>query len=172
MPEDERSGAAQSPAPAVRLRPVGEDDLEFLQAVYASSREAELAHVPWSDDQRAAFLQMQFTAQLNHYREHLPAAEHDIILIDERPAGRLYAERREREIRILDITLLTAERNRGVGSGLIGALLAEADAAGKSVSIYVENFNPSRRLFERLGFRVIEDDGLNLLLEHTPAARG
>jgi GNAT superfamily N-acetyltransferase len=170
MPEVEQSMTAQ-PAPAVRLRPVGEEDMAFLQAVYASGREAELAQVPWSDAQRDAFLGMQFTAQLNHYREHAPAAEHDIILVDERPAGRVYVERREREIRILDITLLTAERGRGVGSGLIKALLEEADAAGKSVSIYVESYNPSRRLFERLGFRTVEEDGLNLLLERPPEAR-
>ncbi|MBV9957175.1 MAG: GNAT family N-acetyltransferase [Acidobacteria bacterium] len=153
----------------VRLRPVGEEDMEFLRAVYASGREAELAQVPWSEAQRDAFVQMQFTAQLNHYREHSPAAEHGIILADERPVGRLYVERREGEIRILDITLLTAERGRGVGSSLLRALLEEAEETGKSVSIYVENYNPSRRLFERLGFRVIEDDGLNLLLERPPA---
>ena len=43
-------------------------------------------------------------------------------------------------------------RNRGIGGEVLRRVLAEADAAGKPVSIYVEDFNPSQRLFARLGF--------------------
>ncbi len=133
--------------------------------VYGDSRAEELARVPWSDEQRDAFIQMQFTAQRNHYREFFPNATHEIILVDGSPAGRLYVDHRESEIRILDISLLHASRGQGIGSQLINALIEEADAMGKSISIYVENYNPSKLLFERLGFRQIEDDGVNLLLE-------
>ena len=155
--------------PDVQLRAVSAEDETFLQAVYGSSRAEELARVPWSDAQREAFVQMQFTAQQNHYREHFPAAAHDIILVDGQPAGRLYVDRRAGEIRILDITLLAPYRGRGIGSALINALIEEAARTGKSVSIFVENYNPSRLLFERMGFRLLEDDGINLLLER-PAA--
>jgi ribosomal protein S18 acetylase RimI-like enzyme len=151
--------------PSVRLRAVNTDDESFLQTVYGDSRAEELARVPWSDAQRDAFVQMQFTAQQNHYREFFPNATHEIILVDESPAGRLYVDRRDGEIRILDISLLTEKRGQGIGSQLINALIEEADAAGKSISVYVESYNPSKLLFERLGFRQIEDDGVNLLLE-------
>ena len=44
------------------------------------------------------------------------------------------------------------------------ALLAYADRLGRPVSLHVEPFNPARRLYERLGFRVIETRGLYELM--------
>lgn len=157
--------ANKTPPLAVRLRPASDEDEPFLQTVYGDSRAEELMRVPWSVEQREAFVQMQFKAQQSHYREFFPNATHDIILVNERPAGRLYVDRRDDEIRILDISMLIAFRGQGVGSGLIKALVEEAEAEGKSINVYVENYNPSKLLFERMGFRQIADDGMNLLLE-------
>jgi hypothetical protein len=44
--------------------------------------------------------------------------------------------------------------------------MAEAKEAGKPVTIYVETFNPSLRLFQRLGFTTIQQEGLHLLLQY------
>lgn len=152
----------------VTLRPVAADDDEFLVKVYASTRAEELARVPWSEAQRAAFVRMQFDAQQLHYRTHNPTATHDIILLDERPAGRLYVARRGNEVRILDITLLPEHRGTGAGTFIIRELMDEAARVGLPLNIYVESYNRSRRLFERLGFAKVdrpEDDGVNYLLE-------
>jgi ribosomal protein S18 acetylase RimI-like enzyme len=82
--------------------------------------------------------------------------------------GRLYVARLDQEIRIVDITLMPQERNEGIGSFLLQGLLAEAGRTGKVIRIYVENFNPSLRLFQRLGFRQIEQHGIHLLMEWSP----
>ena len=153
------------PPPVVTLRPARTEDDEFLCAVYASSREQEMAQVPWSAEQREAFIRFQFAAQQQHYQTEYPDAEHRIVLVNGQPAGRLYVDRRANEIRIMDITLLTALRGQGVGSRLIGELMEEARQARKRLTIYVESFNRSRRLFERLGFVVVEQDGFLLLFE-------
>ena len=47
---------------AIALRPIRPDDRSFLLAVYASTREPELAAVPWDAAQKAAFVEMQFDA--------------------------------------------------------------------------------------------------------------
>jgi hypothetical protein len=47
----------------VTLRPIGADDLPFLCALYASTREQELAAVAWDPAQKTAFVQMQLAAQ-------------------------------------------------------------------------------------------------------------
>src|ERR1044071_661537 len=100
----------------ITLRPVGPDDHEFLIEVYASTRAEELALVPWSSEQRDMFVRSQFAAQQEHYAQKYPAASHDIILFESRPVGRLYVARLDQEIRIIDITLLPAERNVGIGT--------------------------------------------------------
>src|SRR6266536_251448 len=137
----------------------------FLFEVYASTRAQEMALVPWDDEQRKSFLTMQFVAQHSHYREQFPEASYSVILRDDSAVGRFYILREEREIRILDITVLPEYRNGGVGTTLLRDLLNEAEQSGKRVLIYVETFNPSLRLFERLGFKSIAEEGLNFLLE-------
>ena len=159
---------SQSPEPAnIRLRPVTSEDNDFLMEVYGSTRAEEMALVPWTDEQRQAFIQHQFTAQQAHYAQNYPSANHDIILFNGRPVGRLYVARLEPEIRIIDITLLPAERNAGIGGYLIRQLLDEAGRSKRSVRIWVEDFNPSLQLFERFGFSRSEQQGVHVLLEWT-----
>jgi ribosomal protein S18 acetylase RimI-like enzyme len=150
---------------AVALRPIGPADETFLYEVYASTRQAELAPVPWDDDQKAAFLRMQFSAQHQYYQEHYPTAAFDVILVAGQPAGRLYVHRGPDELRIVEIAILPPWRNRRVGTHLIGALQAEAALARKPLRIHVERLNPALSLYERLGFQPIEDRGVYLLLE-------
>ena len=150
------------------LRPVGPEDDEFLLEVYASTRAAEMALVPWTDEQREAFVRWQFAAQQQHYAKHYPEARHDIILSDGRRVGRLFVARLDHEIRIVDITVVPVERNAGIGSHLLKDLLEEADRTGKKTTIYVEDFNPSLGLFKRLGFAPTEQNGVYLLLERNP----
>jgi len=158
--------STQSPlATNITLRPVGPEDDDFLLAVYASTRAEEMALVPWTDQQREAFIRSQFSAQLDHYSKKYPAANHDVILSNGRQVGRLYVARLDQEIRIVDITVLPAERNGGIGSYIIKQLLDEARRGAKVTRIYVEEFNPSLGLFQRLGFSVKEQHGIHWLLE-------
>ena len=152
----------------VKLRPIEPQDDEFLLSVYASTREYELSLVPWSAEQKAIFLKMQFVAQQQHYQEHYQGAEFSVIMADKVPVGRLYVMRGRDEIRIIDIALLPEYRQQGIGTPLIQRLLDEAQEQGKNVRIHVEVFNPSQQLFERLGFTKINNDGINYLMEWVP----
>ncbi len=154
----------------VVLRAARLEDEPFLHAVYASTRADELALVDWDGDQKAAFVQMQFTAQHRYYHEHYADATFDVVLCDGEPAGRLYVARWPTEIRIIDIALLPAYRNRGIGAQLLEGLTTEAAEAGKRVSIHVERFNPALRLYTRMGFQPIADRGVYLLMEWSASA--
>ena len=147
------------------LRPIAPSDEAFLRAVYSSTREQELAIVPWDDAQKTAFLRMQFDAQHAYYQEQYAGASFDVILIDGQPAGRLYVERAAEEFRIIDIALLPEYCNRGIGTTLLRELHSEAAAEGKPLRIHVERFNPALRLYERLGFSQVEDKGVYLFME-------
>ena len=141
------------------------DDTPFLIAVYGSTRMEELALTNWDQAQRDAFLKMQCDAQLSHYRQHYPEGEQLIILVNGAAVGRLYIANIAEEIRILDITVLPQNRNAGIGTPIIRELMAEASVIGKPLRIYVESFNRSLRLFERLGFVKASEAGYSYLME-------
>lgn len=155
-----------SEAPQIALRPIGDADLPFLERLYASTREEELATVvDWTPEQKQAFLHQQFEAQHRWYQEHYAGASFDLVLVGGIPAGRLYVARWPREIRIVDISLLPEHRGQGIGGALLQRVLEESAATDLPVSIHVERFNRALRLYDRLGFRVREDRGVYLLLE-------
>jgi ribosomal protein S18 acetylase RimI-like enzyme len=156
--------------PEVALRPAGEADEDFLSRVYASTRAEELAPLPWSDDQKQAFLAQQFHAQSADYAANFADGSFDVVLVDGEPAGRMIVARREDELKLVDIALLPAHRGQGVGSSLIAPLLDEADERGVRVTIYVERFNRALRLYGRLGFETVHDTGMYLRMER-PARR-
>jgi ribosomal protein S18 acetylase RimI-like enzyme len=126
--------------------------------------------VPWDEPTKRAFLRQQFDAQDAHYKEHYRDTSYDVIVVAGEPAGRLYVARWKDEIRIVDISLLPAHRGRGVGTALLRELMADADAAGKPLSIHVEVNNPARSLYDRLGFEVAEDKGVYVLMRRPPAS--
>ena len=130
------------------LREAKPEDEPFLLEVYASTRLEELAGVPWDDNQKQAFIRMQFLARERCY----PRADNRIIVLNGRPVGRMLVERTDTSILLRDIALLTEHRNAGIGSRLIKDLMKEAIAAGKPIQLHVVASSPAVRLYERLGF--------------------
>jgi ribosomal protein S18 acetylase RimI-like enzyme len=149
----------------ISLRPITPADEPFLARLYASTREQELAQTNWSDEQKAMFCRMQFNAQTTDYQRNYPDASFQIIERGGVAAGRLLVLRTDEKIHVIDIALLPEHRGAGIGTKFLRELQAEAKAAGKPLSIHVEQFNPARRLYDRLGFQQIEEKGVYLLLE-------
>ena len=155
-------------AVTITLRDIAPEDEPFLLKVFACARETEMAMVPWTDEQKAGFLQMQFNAQHAHYHEKYPDADYKIILRNEEPSGRLYLNREPGLFKILDITVLPQFRNSGIGTGLVEDILKEAGKTNSKVQIYVETFNASLEIFKSQGFSILEEQGINYLLEWSP----
>jgi len=153
---------------ALRLRPATGDDLPLLLSVYASTRTEELAPVPWSAAEKSAFLVQQATQQHAAYAQCFPEAGRFVIEHGEHAIGRLYLDRRGAADHVLDIALLPVARGQGFGGALLGDLIDAAGAAGRLVSIYVERMNPARRLYARLGFRVVVEGDVYDLMHRSP----
>jgi ribosomal protein S18 acetylase RimI-like enzyme len=153
-------GWARAAGVGLSFRPIGDSDLPFLARLYASTRAEELAAAPWTDAQKAAFLDMQFRAQHTHYQQYYPKADWLMTMRDGEDIGRLYIERWPSQHCIIDIAFMPEHRGKGFGAALLRDLMDEAAAAGKAVSIHVEKFNPAMQLYRRLGFTTVEDKGV------------
>ena len=147
---------------SITLRPITTDDEPFLLELYAGTRLTELELIPWDENQKRAFIRMQFDARQKQYGETYPSAESSMILQRGEPIGTLVVARRDREIVLVDIALLPQHRNAGIGTHLVKALLEEATVAGKTVRLRVLAGNPAVRMYERVGFRKTNDNGAYL----------
>jgi len=152
----------------ISLRSADVADDAFLLTVYASTRAEEMALVAWTSEQKQSFVQMQFDAQRRYYLTHYPQAENYIVQKDGRPIGRMILDRSQRPILLMDIALLPAYRNEGLGTTLIESLLEEADRMRRPVQLHVESFNRAMRLYKRLGFMQTGEVGIYLEMTRQP----
>jgi ribosomal protein S18 acetylase RimI-like enzyme len=152
------------------LRPATDTDQEFLVTIFASTRADELQLLAWNPVQAEMFIKLQFNAQQQSYRLSYPAAENNIILSDEQPIGRMLVDRSGDAIRLVDIAIVPGHRNQGVGTKLIGSLLAEGAASGRPVFLSVFHANPAIHLYERLGFTKFEEESLYWKMRWLPDA--
>ncbi len=145
------------------------NDLNFLRELYASTRREEMAPSGWPQEQIEAFLLQQFEAQHTFYVENFASTDFDLILSEKKePIGRLYLDERDEEFRIIDIALLPEARGKGIGGKILQSILDRAFEAGKAVRIHVEQFNPAMKLYLRLGFKLVEEQGVYHLMEALP----
>jgi ribosomal protein S18 acetylase RimI-like enzyme len=152
----------------VSLRPATEADYDFMRRLYASTREEEMAHFPFDEAERRAFLDQQFAAQFAHYDTHYPTCERRIIERNGTPIGRLWIDEWRDQIRLVDIALMPDSRGLGIGSMLLRQVMDRGAVAGKPVTIHVEGFNPALRLYQRLGFEQVDTNGVYFLMRWTP----
>jgi ribosomal protein S18 acetylase RimI-like enzyme len=154
--------------PGVALRVAHDGDRAFLADLYASTREAELAHVPWEPAAKRAFLHDQFALQHDHYVKNYVGAEFLVIENHGQPIGRIYLYRKNQEIRLMDIALVPEKRGQGIGGELVQALLTVADEDACEVTLHVEPNNPAIKLYDRHNFHLIENRGVYLFLGRKP----
>ena len=160
MPKTSLPVPRRAAAHGLSYRPASDSDRALLARIYASTRVDEVATTGWPAEQQQHFLQMQFDAQDAHYRQHYPDALWLILQQGIVPAGRLYIEDWDSELRIIDIALLPEFRGRGWGEAVLRDLMDATAETGRRVSIHVEKTNPAMRLYRRLGFRTVEDKGV------------
>jgi GNAT superfamily N-acetyltransferase len=142
----------------VMLRAVLDTDDSFLRELYASTRQAELALMPWPEEAKASFVRMQFEAQRSHYFSFYPQADHFIVLADGASAGRLYVDRQDSCILIVDITVLPEFHRRGIGRALVSELQSEAVSSGRVLTGHVEKSNPASAFWRHMGFHLTDGD--------------
>ncbi len=133
----------------ISARPFRPDDREVIFAIYASTRQEEMAAWGWSAPQQETFLRMQFGAQSNWYEASYPGADHRIICAGERPIGRILVQRDAGFLLLVDIALLHEFRGQGIGT----RFLSEGGAL---------------RLYQRLGFIKTGEDEIYWQMERPP----
>jgi ribosomal protein S18 acetylase RimI-like enzyme len=156
---------------SISLRPAAAEDDSFILDVYKSSRGDDLRGLGWDEERISEFLSMQYDAQQKFHAQDYQHSSNELISCDDRRAGFLITERREHEIRCVDLALLPEYRNRGIGSLLMRQLQDQARAEEKPIRLQVIRFNRAVNFFERLGFERTSETGTHFQMEWSPRGK-
>lgn len=151
------------------LKPYSPDDQDFLFRLYADTRTQEMSLFGWPAAQQETFLRMQFNAQQHWYGMAYSGGDHQIVLVEGQPVGRILVFRESGANRLVDIALLAPFRGHGIGTQLLRDLIGKSSQENLPVALQVLKNNPARHLYERLGFVITGEDGMYYQMERKPA---
>ncbi len=138
------------------LAPAAASDSGFLWRLFESTRGQQFAQIPLPPAERETLVRMQFTAQQTGYRDQYPQSQDFIVMMDDRPAGRLWLNESAGEIAIVDIAIVPEYQGGGLGTAVLGRIVRDAALAGKTIRLRVDRMNfRAARLYRRLGFEVV-----------------
>lgn len=153
----------------VILRPEQPSDADFLYTLFRGRMLPDLAALPLDDGARETLIRMQFDAQTKGYRARFPDARFDVVHSHGVPIGRLIVDQTQDAGCIVDFALLPAARRGGLGTAILGAVLAGMATTVRCKVIW--NNTPSLRMCQRLGFVQTGGDLPFLQLEWYPSWR-
>ena len=145
----------------IELRQATWDDYDFLYDLLKTTMR-EHVELIWIWDEQ--WQQERFEKTFN-------PAENRIIVLNGVDVGVIATRRYEDEIFLARLYILPEYQGRGIGTQLIRSLLVEARREGLPVTLRVLTGNPAKRLYERLGFEVVEDAVTHYLMKATPSSR-
>jgi GNAT superfamily N-acetyltransferase len=138
------------------LRQVSNADRDFLYRLKKACLKEYVAAIwGWDEaDQRRRFIST-----------FVPSASRLVVAYG-RAIGQFAVEASQNEVFLSGIYLLPAYQGQGLGSHILSDLLANAGRLGLPVRLQVLLGNPARRLYDRLGFEVIDQTETHIIMRH------
>jgi GNAT superfamily N-acetyltransferase len=101
--------------------------------------------------------------------EDIRSSKSKIIVIDGQDAGLLRVDEFDSHIHLDQLFILPEFQGQGFGQVILRQILEQSKVMGLPVRLWVLRVNPARRLYERLGFTIIEQTQASLHLEYIPS---
>ena len=141
----------------VALRPAVDSDFEACRRTY-------FAEMDWINDR----LQLDRNEQEAMFRKLWDPAQVCIIQADGVDVGWLQTVVSKSEHMLGQMFVDARFQRRGIGTEVLRRIIAEASRMELPVRLAVVKINPSRRLYERLGFRVTHEDERKVYMSRDP----
>jgi ribosomal protein S18 acetylase RimI-like enzyme len=138
----------------IELRPVRAEDYQFAWRLYAEGiRPYAAAYMAWVDAEQEARFESRYK----------PGSTW-VIRRDGTDVGWMELHEIDEELRLNQLYVAATQQRKGVGSQVMGQVLAKSRETGKPVVLNVLKNNPARRLYERFGFTVVGESEMKFFM--------
>lgn len=139
-------------AAEITLTPADEDQYSFAIELYLlTMRPYSEALIPWDEDKQRESFNAQWKVSdvevLHHFGERV---------------GWLQIEEAPSQLWLQHFYIVPERQKRGIGGVVLEQVIARA--RGRAIVLGVLKNNPARRLYERHGFRVDQEEGMKLVM--------
>jgi ribosomal protein S18 acetylase RimI-like enzyme len=141
----------------ISFRPAAPEDFDYCARLYFAEMETIIRE-----------LKLDRQAQAASFRRQWNAAEARIIMLDGAVIGWLQSAARDGALFLAQLFVDGAFQRRGIGTTVMHRLIEEANQAGQAMALEVVKINPAKRLYERLGFRTIDEDDRKYHMRREP----
>jgi ribosomal protein S18 acetylase RimI-like enzyme len=131
----------------IALRLARPDDFDFCARLYFSGMEKTIRE-----------LKLDMAAQAANLRNQWNLTEVKIITYDNADIGWVQSSIQDDAVYLGQIFIDPGFQRRGIGTQIITGLIDEANQTGRPITLGVVKSNPARSLYERLGFRITDED--------------
>lgn len=104
-------------------------------------------------------------AERRHFYQSFTLEETSILSAGGADIGWMTVRRNVDHIYLDEITILAPWQNNGIGTSLLRDLIQEANERGLPLRLSTARINPARRLYERLGFRIVRESPYKFEME-------
>jgi GNAT superfamily N-acetyltransferase len=143
----------------VALRPALPQDFEYCRRLY-------FAEMKWIIEE----LHLDQAAQEAGFQQEWDPSQVRIIARDGADIGWLQTITQAHELFIAQIFVDHAFQRKGIGTEVVKHVISEARQFSHAVRLNVVKINPAKRLYERLGFEVTNEDDRKFYMSLTPSA--
>ena len=164
------TGISHSEVVNLRLRHAIAQDEDFLLQLYLETQPIETASWNMNAMAREKLLRMQFRGRQQTYSAQYRDAENLIFYLCEegdveRRVGRHLVMRQEDAMLGIDLAVLPAYQRQGFGRIVLEGVQRQCAEEGLRFKLQVLHTNPARRLYDRLGFKMVSQDLLYAYME-------
>lgn len=139
----------------IRFRAANDADLPFLIRLRAATmrEHVENSGIAYEDDAQLARIEYRFEFAR-------------IIACNGQDIGLLKMDRSVSPWMLIQIQLLPDFQRKRMGEAILRQILADADNAKTNVTLKVLKANPAKRLYERVGFRFVDEDERSFFMQY------
>jgi len=150
--------------PKFDLRPLTDDDSEFLKCLFAETNGQVFEGL--QAEQKSELMEMQLSARETGWRTSYPSGRFQLIVVESEAAGLWYTAENEDSLTLIYAALSRKYRGRGIVAALTRQWMMRVKEMGKPIEAHVEATNPAMAIWVHLGFKVISTSGVYTRLKY------